>query len=38
MSSLFSAVVEGVLNVVDVAQASIKPFKVTTVKYEDYKK
>ena len=38
MSSFLNAVVEGVWNVVDVAQASIKPFKVTSVKIEDYKK
>ncbi|XP_062589503.1 85/88 kDa calcium-independent phospholipase A2-like [Saccostrea cucullata] len=36
MAGYFNAMVKGVLNVVDVAQASIKPFKVTTVKFDDY--
>lgn len=38
MAGFLNAMMEGVLNVVDVAQASIKPFKVTTVKLDDYKK
>lgn len=38
MAGFLNAMMEGVLNVVDVAQASIKPFKVATVKLDDYKK